>query len=148
MNSRRYYIGTKGSLNWSINTDTVKFVLHNMCGEPDTVSTEGYREGNDSTFTHHGVEYSIDKIHEQLDEDGTLATKVSVSELEWILKYGDADKNRVENSDTNTPILYTKENGKYYTIDGFHRLTKAVDKNIDELQGYLVTKQQLDKAKV
>lgn len=147
-NSRRYYVSTSGELNYSVKTDTVEFVLHNMCKEPTSISTEGYREGDESTFTHHGVEYSIDKIHEQLEKDKTLANNIKVSDLKWILEYGHADKDRVENSDTSTPILYTKENGKYYTIDGFHRLTKAVDKNIHELQGYLVTKQQLDKAKV
>lgn len=147
-NSRRYYVGTDGQLKYSVMTDTVKFVLHNMCGKPTSVSTEGYREGDESTFTHHSVEYSIDKIHEQLEKDKTLANNIKVSDLKWILEYDYADKDRVENSDTSTPILYTKENGKYYTIDGFHRLTKAVDKNIHELQGYLVTKQQLDKAKV
>lgn len=34
MSSRKFYVGTEGKLNRSVETDTVKFVLHNMCAEP------------------------------------------------------------------------------------------------------------------
>ena len=41
LNSKRYYIGTDGKITYSVNTDTVGYVLRNMTGEPNIVKTEG-----------------------------------------------------------------------------------------------------------
>lgn len=116
--------------------------------ETNSTNTKGYREENDSTFTHHGIEYSINKIHEQLENSKAKLQTVKVDDLKWIMKYSKPDTKRVTNANTDTPILFTKENGKYYVIDGLHRLTKAINKGISELTGYLVTQAQLNKAKI
>lgn len=35
LRSRRYYVGTNGQMNFSIATDTVKYLLHNLTGKPE-----------------------------------------------------------------------------------------------------------------
>lgn len=37
LNSRKFYIGTNGKMNFSIGIDTINFVLHNMTGDPEPV---------------------------------------------------------------------------------------------------------------
>lgn len=139
-------------MNFSTATDTIKFVLHNMTGDPEdnAVTLEEYSEGNDSTFTHHGVEYGIDKLHAVLKEEKVSPNTVfKVEDLKWILDHGVSEPNRVNNADTSTPIIVTKESNTLYVIDGFHRLSRAVKDGKEELKGYLITdKKLLDAAKV
>lgn len=150
--SRKFYIGTDGRMNFSTSTDTIKFVLHNMTGDPEdtAVTLEEYSEGKDSTFTHQGVEYGIDKLHEVLREAGVSPSTVfKVEDLKWILDHGVSSPERVDNADTDTPIIVSKESNTLYVIDGFHRLARAVKDNKEELKGYLITdKKLLDAAKV
>lgn len=150
--SRKFYIGTDGRMNFSTATDTIKFVLHNMTGDPEdkALTLEQYSEGADSTFTHLGSEYSIDKLHEVLEKNKVSPNTVfKVEDLKWILNHGVSVPSRVDNADTDTPIIVSKENNTLYVVDGFHRLSRAVRDNKEELKGYLITDQKLlDAAKV
>ena len=35
LHSRRYYVGTNGKINFTIDTDTVKYLLHNLTGKAE-----------------------------------------------------------------------------------------------------------------
>jgi hypothetical protein len=103
LNSRNYYVGTDGRISFSIETDTVRYLMKTMTGHPVTVAKESYREGNDSVVIHNKKKYSIDKLLEQIEKNKTIPTTFSVSELEWVLEYDTPDPYRVQNADTNVP---------------------------------------------
>lgn len=44
LDSRNFYVGTDGKINFSTATDTIDFVLANMTGDPEDVSTEAFNE--------------------------------------------------------------------------------------------------------
>ena len=105
LRSRRAYIGTDGKLLYSSSVDTIELVLHNMTEDPeDDVATEGYSEGEDSTVTHNGKRYSVDKLHE-LSRTARV-TITPMERLEWMREsVKDLDTARVAATDLNVPLV-------------------------------------------
>lgn len=70
-----------------------------------------------------GKQYSVDKLL-AVTSDLPVVT-FQVTELLWVV--GDYDKARVAGVDTTIPILVNKlADGKWVTLDGYHRLVKVV----------------------
>ena len=86
-------------------------------------SSKGYREGKDSTFTHNGKEYELDKVLEEAEDKPVKQRKVS--DLEWVLEHGEPNPERVKKADPDVPVIVTRYGDKYVVVDGFHRLAKA-----------------------
>lgn len=145
-------MNTSGKISFSMSTDTVDYLVQNLTGDPvggidgDKISTEEYREHETDTFTHHGVDYNINKVFELSDD--IEVTNVDVEKLSWILKYDTVDPVRLKNADYSYPLLVVIENRKYYAVDGLHRLTKAVNDKIKTVPCKIITKEILLKAKV
>ncbi len=124
-----------------------------------------YQESGEGTFTHNGQKYNLNKIFEIIHDKEI--TQVKVSDLKWILKYTqtvDGNGNmqctsckhglpnwhaqRVNDCDVNTPIIIIKDNGKLVTLDGVHRLEKAINMHLDTLPSKYVTNEELEIAKI
>lgn len=108
--------------------------------------SELYQEEKTSTFTHDGVEYSLNKVLKLVDDKSV--TDYDVSDLKWVLKHTTVERDRVEAADLSKPILVTKWEDKLVAIDGAHRLTKAVEDDVKTLPGKLVSKADLKKAEI
>lgn len=81
-----------------------------------------YQEEDDSTFTHFGVEYDLNKLLRLTH--GQQPAIVSMNDLAWNL-LDDLSADRVATSDPSVPLLVTIEDGVVYVLDGNHRLVKA-----------------------
>lgn len=99
-------------------------------------SAGGYREPG-STFTHDGVEYDLNGV--LLESDSIPVHQYSVDKLKWILEGATGNVNRVRSADISTPILVHKLRGKLVAVDGFHRVSKAVENGVKSLPGRLIT---------
>lgn len=95
-----------------------------------------YQEEGNSTFTHDGKLYDLNKLL-QITESFTVH-QVNVSSLTWIFKHGVPDDKRVEEADISVPILITLWNGKWTVIDGFHRLTRAYLNRVKQIPAKIV----------
>lgn len=80
-------------------------------------------EGPDSTFTHMGQTYSVDRL---LSLTRNLpVVQFPVSSLSWMID-DDYDNKRMQSADTNIPVLvYQLAEGSWVTMDGYHRVIKA-----------------------
>lgn len=107
---------------------------------------ELYQESKGSTFTHDGVDYNLNKVLKAVDD--TEIHMYDVSSLKWILKYTEVDPERVKTAKVSKPILVTDYEGKKATIDGAHRLTKAVEAGTEQIRGKYVSAAVLTKSKV
>ena len=90
-----------------------------------------YREGANSTFTHDGKEYSVDKVLKAVEKQ-TPANK-KIADLEWIIQHGTPDEQRVKNADPSVPIIVTPYKNSYAVVDGYHRLVKAKQMKLEEI---------------
>ena len=96
----------------------------------DTVKASEYTESG--SFTHDGVKYDLAKALKSVE--GSPTETIPVKELSWVLKYDTPDSNRVEKADLKAPILVAKDSkGRMATVDGLHRLTKAVKSGVESL---------------
>jgi len=107
---------------------------------------ELYQEESDSTFTHNGIEYNLNKLFKLTEF--TDVKMVAVDKLKWILKYFDHDKSREKKSDPSIPILITKSIDGLVTLDGMHRLKKDYDSGVKEIPTKYVTPEMLSKVKL
>lgn len=109
---------------------------------------ELYQEEKGSNFTHDGKDYDLNKILKLVDKQDEI--EVKVDDLEWEIEeeLSADDDERVKNADLNAPILVTKWEDKLVTVDGYHRLIKAVRDGVKELPAKEVSKEQLEKARI
>lgn len=107
--------------------------------------TSIYQEEPDSTVTHNGVEYNINKLYRLADQHMKY---VSVSDIDWVIPHLDLDKSRVERSDLSAPILITNDETRKVVLDGAHRLMKAHQNGIKTLPSIEVSSEDLIKAKM
>ena len=96
-----------------------------------------YREGPDSTFTHLGIEYSVDKVLDVIRKKKLQPVELRTHKdyLGWVLfeptddgklVKDTLDKKRVDAANTDVPIIVIKdESYGLVTVDGTHRLAKA-----------------------
>jgi hypothetical protein len=71
---------------------------------------------------------------------------VKVKDLKWILPKTPEDNDRTTRTNLKAPILITEWNYKWVTVDGFHRVQKAVNENVEELPARIVSSIQLASA--
>lgn len=107
---------------------------------------ELYQEEKSSTFTHDGQEYSLNKLLVLTDRFSTRPFKLD--SIKWILKGIELDDERVQAADVTTPLLVTWWNKTLVVLDGTHRVKKAVEMGLTELQGKFVYKDVLEKCKI
>lgn len=158
--TKRGYIGTDGRLLFSCNVDTVDLVMFNMTGDPEDrpaaledikedltgiVANELYQEESDSTFTHWGVHYSVNKAIELTWK--SKPTVVPMKDLKWNEMDG-LDTERVERSDVEIPLIAVYEDGRYYVVDGNHRLKKLISEGATDVAVRILTGSMLEKCRV
>jgi len=107
---------------------------------------EIYREGKHSTFTHDGVKYSVDRLI-RLTKDTETET-VDISKLKWIIPVSSLEQKRVAKADLKYPIIVIKWHDKIVTLDGAHRVAKAVKQGKEKMQVKFATKSILDKCRL
>lgn len=105
-----------------------------------------YQERPDSTVTSNGKLYSLNVLFKGVVKQKIIQMKVS--DLKWILQYTQTQADRVNNADLSKPILvyHDLEKGYWVTLDGAHRLTKAVRDKQTSLPAYAVDQSLLDSA--
>ena len=97
-----------------------------------------------STFTHDNKLYDLKKLNDIVKENPVK--KFKVSDLVWIFKWDDPNEDHPERISTarlSVPILVTHWKNKLVVIDGLHRLKKAENLKMTEIEGKLVTQDQL-----
>ena len=146
LDSSQFYVGTDGRLTFSLATDTVNYFMKSFTGHPEVPGLEFYSERKTSSFTHKGKEYSVNKAFKGIRDNKLELTTFKVEDLAWIIKYGTPDPERLKKANTPKPITVIKQAGRYYIIDGYHRLCKAFENGETELTGYLITEEILESA--
>ncbi len=137
LGSRNFYVLSSGRIAHSLNTDTVKYLLVGLTSKPQAPAMEGYREGPNSTFEHYGENFSIDKVHEIIEQKKLAIQLLDASkQLGWLLEVRDrqnlryedlADSQRVKAADTDTPLIVVDDpRCQLVVVDGLHRLVKAI----------------------
>jgi hypothetical protein len=110
----------------------------------ENIKSYKYREEEGSSFTHDKVTYDLNKVLAMVEKQPLAYIKVE--DLKWMLSES-SDEERTANADLKAPILVTEWNHKWVTVDGFHRVKKAVIKKVKELPARIVSAEQLEKAK-
>lgn len=103
-----------------------------------------YQEEEDSTASSEGHEYQLNKLFELTQSRHPVL--LPTNDLKWILKYTQVDKKRVEKADISAPLLVYKSDkeNKFVTLDGAHRLTKAVQDGLEEVPVLVLSKSDLE----
>ncbi len=91
-----------------------------------------YQE-KDSTFESDGVTYDLNYIFEAVQHEPIQ--HINISKLVWVLVFDTkpVNKARVDRADLNVPILVTKYIGNELTVDGAHRIRKAIKEKVESL---------------
>lgn len=100
-------------------------VYRNECLGEVTASQEEYTEGADSTFTHQGHNYSVDRLLALTRS--TSVVQFDVLKLGWMID-DNYDVKRMRAADTSVPvcIYQLQPSGEWVTLDGYHRVIKAI----------------------
>lgn len=102
--------------------------------------TDDYSEGPESTLSHQGKTFLVDElIKKSRDLD---VVDFDITKLQWEVKEDPVDpkEDRVEQADLAVPVLVTEyAPGKWVTMDGFHRLTKAFHKGDKTIKARIVS---------
>lgn len=108
--------------------------------------SELYQEEKGSSFTHDGKKYDLNKIFKLMDHQ--KVGKVDVKDLEWEVedKLDPSDDDRVNHVSIEVPILYTKWKDKIVTVDGYHRVIRALKDGKKTLPAKYVTPEMLAQA--
>lgn len=107
---------------------------------------ELYQEESDSTVTHNGHTYSVNKLlryAEDIDVE-----EFDVADLKWILKHDSLDLERVKAKQIKHPILVTKLGEKLVVLDGIHRLAKAFILDRAHIRGKYIDHEILKKSRL
>lgn len=97
-----------------------------------------YQEERDSSVTHDGRRYSLNRLFRLTQNDPVIM--VQVSDLVWLTTEGPSpDPTRVEKADLDAPILITLWNHRLVVLDGWHRLHKAMKVSRADLPARYVT---------
>lgn len=105
-----------------------------------------YQE-EDSTFVHDNNWYNLNTVL-QLAEHLPVEL-VEVGELLWCVeKLTDEEIERADKADLSFPILVTRWGGRLVTVDGFHRLIKAVRCGVTTLPSKYIDEETLRAARM
>ena len=103
-----------------------------------------YQEEN-SVFSSDGVNYNLNYLFKITQH--RAIHQVKVSDIDWVLDFvTNIDESRVEQADTEVPLLITSYNRKLLVVDGLHRLAKAKRNEIIILLYKLITPQEMQRA--
>lgn len=106
-----------------------------------------YREGDESTFTHMKKTYRVDELIEKTKD--IPVTNIELSKLSWMVIGSHPEKDRVNAADTSVPVLVTEYRpGHFVTMDGFHRVAKAIKDGDKTIPMRLVSKDVINKLTV
>lgn len=102
------------------------------------------KEGRYSTTTHDGFDYKIDDLIDHIKDKSTI--QLNLNELKWAMDGVVPDAKRVDRSVVDSyPIIVTRfRDGRYVTLDGFHRALKAVKEGRVSIEAYPVTEDELE----
>ena len=101
----------------------------------------------EGSFTHDGVEYDIKKAFNIAKDKNKRSFKVK--DLEWVLKHDTPDKTRKDKADLSAPIMVAKDKkGRLTTVDGLHRLAKAVELKKSSIEGVFLSDKDLEECKI
>ena len=101
----------------------------------------------EGSFTHDGVEYDIKKAFNIAKDKNKRSFKVK--DLEWVLKHDTPDKTRKDKADLSAPIMVAKDKkGRLTTVDGLHRLAKAVELKKSSIKGVFLSDKDLEECKI
>ncbi len=105
----------------------------------------GYREGPTSTFRHQGNTYLVDELLALTKH--LKSVDFPLSKLAWMVEDLSIDDiTRVKNADLSYPIIVNEYTpGKFVTLDGYHRVVKAIQKNLKYIKAIVVDKTIFDK---
>ena len=103
-----------------------------------------YSEEN-SSFTHDGVEYDINRAFHTARSKESETFKMS--DLVWVLRHTTPDMSRVkrvDRLDPRFPILISKDRrGRLTVVDGLHRLVRAKQRGEKTIEGKFIPKNEL-----
>lgn len=112
------------------------------------MSTKPYQEEEGSTFESDGVQYDLNFLFRATAHLPILTIKVN--RLKWIVdphaKLTAEDERRIEAADLDTPLLVLNENSREVTVDGYHRLIKAMRVNRPTLPYRRVSQELMKRA--
>jgi hypothetical protein len=109
-------------------------------------ATPVYREEDDSAFTHDGEMYNLNCA--LVEADRHPIERVAVADLRWIMEHPDGceppdDDERIARADLTTPLLLVRWEGLLATVDGAHRLARALREHVTELPCRTLTSAEL-----
>ncbi len=106
---------------------------------------EVYNEGNSSTIAHEGKVYRVDDLLKLCSDK--RAVKIPLHRVAWILKFDPPHKARVESANLRTPIIVLHDGSRYVTLDGLHRIARALAHRIYTLPAKVLSQAELDSVK-
>lgn len=107
--------------------------------------SEEYSEGKGSTFTHQGKCFLVDDLLALAKSKSTI--DFDLAKLQWMTDQP-SDADRVANANTNIPVIVIEyEPNKWVTLDGFHRVCKAIAGGSPTIAAKIVTERDLDTLK-
>lgn len=93
----------------------------------------GYSEVG--SFTHDGHRYDIKQAFQLIK--GKKVRPFRIVDLKWVLKHDKPNRFRLANANPNVPIMVAKDSiGRLTVIDGLHRLAKAMQLGLTNIDGY------------
>lgn len=106
-----------------------------------------YQEEASSCFTHDGVLYSLNTVLRLVPEYPVVT--VRVGELAWSVNPPTEDeKTRAEQTDLKHPVLVANFGERLVTVDGYHRLIKAIQEGVETLPARMVSEEVLLLARI
>lgn len=100
-----------------------------------------YTEGDESTVTHNQHVFKVDDLI--LLCNNKIEESIDIHLVSWILPHTSTDPVRVNKSNIKYPLIVLEENGILYLLDGAHRLTKMVNKNLNNVQVFILTNEDV-----
>lgn len=111
------------------------------------MSTPPYQEEEGGTFESNGVQYDLNFLFRETAHLPILTIKVN--RLKWVVDPKQpVDQARVDRADLDAPCLVCFTEGRELTVDGFHRLVKALQNHKPTLRYRRVSQQLLDRARI
>ncbi len=132
------------------------------------MSKELYQEHEGDSFGHDGVDYDINKIFKVAHEQEV--SHIPVSDLAWNLEHSKMmsdtgelvcgscytmkgnkieHADRVSKADLTQPIIVLKtEDGKFLSVDGVHRIEKALNAGVEILPVKIISKEEFDSCRM
>lgn len=118
-----------------------------LCVMRPGLGYEVYQEEEGGYFESDGKQYDLNHMWRALKN--APVEKIHVSKLTWVLEWVDGlDEARVERADLDAPLLVTLYKGHELTVDGIHRLAKAVKHGVKTLNFQRVSKKLMDEAEI